>query len=84
MADNLRKLVKQHIDVTLLPESAARYLLKREHLSNAVFIASKSHSEFTRSFFIVNWRRDIPSYIDRAFARAAAQAEWHALFKRYE
>ena len=82
--DNFRKLVKQHIDVTLLPESAARYFLQREHLSNLLYIASKPHSEFECSLFVINRRQDILAYIDQVFASAAARAEWEALFRNYQ
>ena len=81
--DNFQKLLKGRIDVTLTPESAALYLIKREGPGAKLFISPNPHSRYERRFFVTDQREDIRKYINEALSGAAAQEEWSAILERY-
>ncbi|MGE3537409.1 MAG: substrate-binding periplasmic protein [Candidatus Tectimicrobiota bacterium] len=80
--DNFHKLLNGRIDVTLTPESAALYLLKREHLLERLFLSPKP-GRYARRLFVTQQRTDLRDYIDAAFSSAADQQSWDEILRRY-
>ena len=74
--DNFQKLLEGRIDVTLTPESAAIYLIKREGLGDKLFVSPNPHSRYERRIFVTDHRKDIRNYIDKVLSGAAAQEDF--------
>lgn len=82
--ENFHKLLQGRIDVITAPESAARYLIKREHLQEKLFLSPTLLSRYERRLFVTNRREDIRAFIDAAFSSGEAQQEWHTLLTYYQ
>ncbi len=81
---NFEKLRKKRIDVTLTPESAARFLIKQHELSDELYISPKPHTRYARRIMVLNNREDILSFINGVLAGSSSDSEWAALFDRYQ
>lgn len=81
---NFRKLSKGRIDVTLTPESAARYLMKDSEFANQLFLSPKPHSRYSRRVMVPQDRSDILAFIDKVLAASSGDESWSQMFMRYE
>lgn len=80
--ENFQKLINGRIDLALVPESAALYLLKREHLAETLFVSAKPE-RYVRRFLVTQQRHDIMTYIDATLADPAGRHAWDMILTRY-
>ncbi len=81
---NFQKLKKGRIDVTLTPESAARYLIKEHSLSEDLYLSPKPHSRYSRRMMVPNARDDIMAFINEVLAASGDDEAWSQMFERYQ
>ncbi len=80
---NFQKLSKGRIDVTLTPESAARYLIKEHSLGEELYLSPKPHSRYRRRVMVPNGRADIMAFINEVLAASRHDKAWLQMFARY-
>ncbi|MDA9981330.1 transporter substrate-binding domain-containing protein [Gammaproteobacteria bacterium] len=80
---NFEKLRKGRIDVTLTPDSAAKFLIRSHGLDEELFISPKPHSRYARRIMVPNNRTDILAFINDILAVGSDDPEWKALFEPY-
>jgi ABC-type amino acid transport substrate-binding protein len=81
---NFKKLTKGRIDVTLTPESAARYLIKEHSFSEELYLSPKPHSRYSRRMMVPNGRSDIMAFINEVLAASRDDEAWSRMFERYQ
>lgn len=81
---NFLKLSKGRIDVTLTPESAARYLMKDSKIGDQLYLSPKPHSRYSRRVMVPNARIDILAFIDEVLDASQEDESWSQMFLRYE
>lgn len=82
--ENFRKLQNARIDVTLTPESAARFLLREHALSDKLHLSPKPHSRYQRRVMIFpHNRRDLKDFLDDILTDVSDSAGWTAILQRY-
>lgn len=82
--DNFRKLTKQRIDVTLMPESGALYYINQANLSDVLFVSPKLHTQFQRRAIIINKRKDILEFLEMVSKEMGDDLEWKNIMTAYQ
>ncbi|MBL4615722.1 MAG: transporter substrate-binding domain-containing protein [Magnetovibrio sp.] len=80
---NIRKLAKGRIDVTIMPSSAALYLITQEDLAEILYISPRPHSTYSRKMLITKNRSDIQFFLDQAIIDMASDPHWQNILNRY-
>ena len=80
---NFGKLKDGRIDVTLTPESGARYLIKEHGLEDILYISPKPHSSYQRRVMVLGGRTDLIDFVDGLLAESSEDNEWHMIVERY-
>lgn len=80
---NFGKLKDGRIDVTLTPESAARYLIKEHGLEDILYISPKPHSSYQRRVMVPGGRTDLTAFVDELLSESSEDSEWHIIVERY-
>jgi polar amino acid transport system substrate-binding protein len=81
--DNFRKLSKGRIDVTLVPRSAALFLIAQEGLSDQIYLSPKPHSRYQRLAFVTGPGNDLQHFLNAQLARPEVLARWLNLRQKY-
>lgn len=61
---NFKKLIKNRIDLMLIPESGARFYVKKLGLKNHVFISKKNQSSYQRRIMILSKDENLRNFLD--------------------
>lgn len=80
---NFGKLQDGRIDVTLIPESAALYLIKEHGLEDALYISSRPHSSYQRRVMVPGGRTDLMAFVDGVLSESSKDSEWLEIIERY-
>jgi polar amino acid transport system substrate-binding protein len=80
---NIRKLIKGRINVTIMPEAAARYLIATEQRGDTLYLSPTPHSSYARRAFVTNQRGDIRDFLDEIFGNLPVEPEWKSMLRRY-
>ncbi len=81
--DNIRKLSKQRIDVTIMPESAARYLLSLEGLKQQLYLSPTPHSVYQRRLLITHGDPQLRDELDQMVAAIWRTPRWQEIMSSY-
>jgi len=81
--ENFTKLRDGRIDVTLIPESAARYLIKEHGLEDTLYISPEPHSRYQRRLLVPGGRTDLIVFVDGLFFESSEDNQWQELIARY-
>lgn len=71
LIDNIRKLQRHRIDVAIMPLTAARYFIWENRAEKELYISPTPHTWYERRLIVINHRRDIADFLERALARPA-------------
>lgn len=80
---NFRKLMKGRIQVTLTPESAARYLIGEHGFGEELFLSPSPHSRYRRGLLSPKGNAAVMAYIDGLSAEFGNDPEWSRIRGRY-
>ena len=81
--ENFGRLQDGRIDVTLTPESAARYLIKKHGLENILYISPRPHSRYQRRVMVPGGRTDLKAFVDGLLSESSEDNEWLEIIERY-
>ena len=73
---NLDKLERGLVDVTLVPDSAVRNVIRARNLAKVLFISPTPHSSYARHMLVSGGDRQLNEFVDRALAELVANPAW--------
>ena len=79
--NNIDVLLKQRVDVILLPDTTIRYYFKRLNLSSKLYISKKPHQKYWRKFMISKTREDLINFISKI--SLDSNKKWSTSLKKY-
>ncbi|MEG3640279.1 substrate-binding periplasmic protein [Magnetococcus sp. PR-3] len=85
LQDNINKLLNGHVDVTLMPRSAARYFLAQ--LSSAdspLHVLPQQHQVYDRYLMVAGGNADLKHWVNQQLANKTYYARWQAYVARYQ
>jgi polar amino acid transport system substrate-binding protein len=80
---NLKKAAQARIDVTILADTAARYLIKSENLADKLHVSATPHSKYERRVFVSGGDADLAGFVTKTVDGMAGDADWKAISEPY-
>lgn len=80
---NLKKVAAGRVDVTLMAESGARYMAKKEGLSDQIHFSANPHSKYERRVFVAGGDSKLAEFVTAAVNGLASDPEWQKIAAKY-
>ncbi|KKJ75980.1 hypothetical protein WH95_15585 [Kiloniella litopenaei] len=80
----IKMLIGKRIDIAIMEESSARYLVRAEKLEQDIYFSPHKHSRFQRHLLINGYLPDVHQFLNETILQMAADPEWIAIKSRYE
>lgn len=79
--DNIRKLKKRRIHLTIMPESAANYLIAAEGVEDQLYLSPTPHSRYQRRMLVIDNDVKLQRALDRIIS--SSEDEWLTILTKY-
>ena len=80
---NLTNLMLQRIDVTIMPQTAARYLLRAMQLEEKTFVSPQPHRVFARHILVSPQLPKVYQFLNKVISTLPQNATWQTILRRY-
>ncbi|KLN62017.1 hypothetical protein WH96_00245 [Kiloniella spongiae] len=80
----IKMLVGKRVDIGIMAESSARYLVWEENLSEEIHFSTYKHSIFLRRFLISGYLPQAREFLDSMILKMKDDPEWNAIKSRYQ
>lgn len=80
---NLKKVAAGRVDVTLMAESGARYMAKKEGVADQIHFSGTPHSKYERRVFVSGNDAKLADYVTKTVNGLAADPEWQKIAAKY-
>lgn len=80
---NLKKAAQARIDVTIMADTAARYLIKSENLADKLHVSATPHSKYERRMFVAGSDAELAGFVAKTVEGMASDADWKAISEPY-
>jgi polar amino acid transport system substrate-binding protein len=80
---NLKKVAAGRVDVTVMADSGARFMAKRENLTAQLFFSPTPHSQYDRHLMVAGGDAKLAEFVKKTVDGMASDAEWKAIAAKY-
>ncbi|MCP4134022.1 MAG: amino acid ABC transporter substrate-binding protein [bacterium] len=80
---NLKKLLRQRLDITIVSTLSLKYLVKKYNWQNKFYVSPKPHDSFKRHVMIPRSKRKLYNHISPIVRKMLNNPKWKRMLRKY-